>query len=154
MDPLDPQPAWHDGRLLASFNDSAVDALIETAGPGVDVPLIFAEVRHMGGALGRPARVPNAVSGREGAFSLFVLGPGAPAIKDAAAAAGTRVIEALRPWQTGGRLFNFLGTTDAGPTAVARAYPSDVAARLQELKDRFDPQNIFRHGHALKGASR
>lgn len=154
MDPLDPQPAWHDGRLLASFNDDAVDALIEAAGPGVDVPLIFAEVRHMGGALGRPAQVPNAVAGREGAFSLFVLGPGAPGIKDAAAAAGTRVIDALRPWHTGGRLFNFLGTTDVGPTAVARAYPADVAARLQELKDRFDPHNTFRHGHALKGASR
>ena len=154
MDPLDPQPAWHDGRLLASFNDSAVDALIETAGPGVDVPLIFAEVRHMGGALGRPAHVPNAVAGREGAFSLFVLGPGGPGIKDAAAAAGTRVIEAMRPWETGGRLFNFLGTTDVGPTAVARAYQPEVAARLQELKDRFDPHNIFRHGHALKGAAR
>ena len=154
MDPVDPQPAWHDGRLLASFDDTAVDALIETAGPGVDVPLIFAEVRHMGGALGRPAQVPNAVAGREGAFSLFVLGPGAPGIADAAAAAGTRVIDALRPWQTGGRLFNFLGTTDIGPAAVASAYPSDVVARLQELKDRFDPHGIFRHGHALKGASR
>ena len=149
MDPVDPQPAWHDGRLLASFNDVAVDALIETAGPGVDVPLIFAEVRHMGGALGRPAQVPNAVAGREGAFSLFVLGPGAPGIADAAAAAGTRVIESLRPWHTGGRLFNFLGTTDVGPAAVASAYPSEVVSRLQELKDRFDPHGIFRHGHAL-----
>lgn len=149
MDPLDPQPAWHDGRLLASFDDGAVDALIETAGPGVDVPLIFAEVRHMGGALGRPAQVPNAVAGRDGAFSLFVLGPGAPGIADVAAAAGTRVINAMRPWHTGGRLFNFLGTTDVGPKAVARAYPADVAQRLQELKDRFDPHGIFRHGHAL-----
>jgi hypothetical protein len=108
----------------------------------------------MGGALGRPAQVPNAVAGREGAFSLFVLGPGAPGVKDTAAAAGTRVIEALRPWHAGGRLFNVLGTTDVGPKAVANAYPSDVAARLQELKNRFDPHNIFRHGHALKGAAR
>src|SRR4051794_24563472 len=153
LDPTDPQPAWHDGRLLASFDDDAVDALIGVAGPSVDVPLIFAEVRHMGGALGRPAQVPNAVAGREGAFSLFVLGPGAPQIAPAAAAAGSRVIDALRPWHTGGRLFNFLGTTDVGAKAVANAYPSDVAARLQELKDRFDPHGIFTHGHALAGRS-
>jgi FAD/FMN-containing dehydrogenase len=149
MDPLDPQPAWHDGRLLASFNDVAVDALIETAGPGVNVPLIFAEVRHMGGALGRPAAIPNAVAGREGAFSLFILGPGALEIEPVVAAAGGRVIDALRPWHTGGRLYNFLGTTDVGPAAVAKAYPHEVAARMQELKDRFDPHGLFRHGHAL-----
>src|SRR3954454_6867202 len=78
MDPTDPMPAWHDGRLLHSFPAEAVDALFAAAGPDVDVPLVFAEVRHMGGALGRPAAVPNAVAGREGAFSLFVLGPAFP----------------------------------------------------------------------------
>jgi FAD/FMN-containing dehydrogenase len=150
MDPLEPQAAWHDGRLLHSFPADAVEALLATAGPDVDVPLIFAEVRHMGGALGRPAAVPNAVAGRDGAFSLFVLAPWVPGIEGAAMAAGTAVIEALRPWHTSGRLFNFLGTTDAGPAAAAAAYRSADAARLLELKDRFDPHGLFRHGHALQ----
>lgn len=150
MDPVDPTPAWHDGRLLASFDADAVDALLATAGPDVDVPLIFAEVRHMGGALGRPAAVPNAVSGRDGAFSLFVLGPAAPGLTPVVQAAGTRVIDALSPWHASGRLFNFLGTTDRGAAAVASAYRPEDAARLQELKDRFDPHGLFRHGHALQ----
>ena len=113
--------------------------------------LIFAEIRHMGGALGRQPLVPNAVAGRNGAFSLFVLGPGVPGVVDAVQAAAGRVINTLAPWSTTGRLFNFLGTTDAGPAAVASAFPADATARLLELKDRFDPHNIFRHGHALKG---
>ena len=70
MDPVDPMPGWHDGRLLGSFPAEAADALLATAGPDVDVPLIFAEIRHMGGALGRQPLVPNAVAGRNGAFSL------------------------------------------------------------------------------------
>ena len=152
MDPVDPMPSWHDGRLLASFPAEAADALLATAGADVDVPLIFAEVRHMGGALGRPPLVPNAVAGRDAAFSLFVLGPGVPGVVDVVQVAAGRVIEALSPWHTTGRLVNFLGTTDQGPAAVAAAYPADVTGRLYELKSRFDPHNIFRHGHSLKGA--
>jgi FAD/FMN-containing dehydrogenase len=151
MDPVDPLPAWHDGRLLAALPADAVDALLATAGPDVDVPLIFAEVRHMGGALARQPLAPNAVAGREGAFSLFVLGPGVPGVVEAVQAASARVIAALAPWETTGRLVNFLGETDRGSAAVAAAYPPDFAARLLELKDRFDPHNLFRHGHALKG---
>ena len=74
-----------------------------------------------------------------------------PPVVAAVQAAGARVIEALAPWETSGKLFNFLGTTDAGPAAVASVYPAETTARLLELKDRFDPHNIFRHGHALKG---
>src|SRR4051794_751044 len=151
MDPVDPMPGWHDGRLLGSFPSEAVDALLTTAGPGVDVPLIFAEIRHMGGALARQPLVPNSVAGRNGAFSLFVLGPGVPGVVEAVQAAGARVIEALAPWHTTGRLFNFLGTTDDDSAAVTSAFTADAAVRLLELKDRFDPHNIFRHGHALKG---
>ena len=151
MDPVDPMPSWHDGLLLGSFPAEAADALLAAAGPDIDVPLIFAEVRHMGGALGRQPLVPNAVSGRNGAFSLFVLGPGVPPVVGAVQAAGARVIDALAPWQTTGKLFNFLGTTDAGPAAVASVYPAETTTRLLELKDRFDPRNLFRHGHALKG---
>jgi FAD/FMN-containing dehydrogenase len=150
MDPTDPQPAWHDGRLLADFPAEAVDALVATAGPDVDVPLIFAEVRHMGGALGRPAAVPNAVSGRDGAFSLFVLGPAIPGLTPVVEAAAARVIDALAPWQASGRLYNFLGTPDKGSAAVAAAYRPEDAARMQELKDRFDPHGMFRHGHVLR----
>ena len=150
MDPVEPQAGWHDGRLLHDFTAESVEALVATAGPDVDVPLIMAEVRHMGGALGRPAVVPNAVAGRDAAFSLFVLGPMFPGLEQAVPAAAAAVIDALSPWHANGRLVNFLGTTDDGPAAVAAAYPTGVAFRLLELADRFDPYRLFRHGHTIR----
>ena len=149
MDPVEPMPSWNDVRLLSSLPVEAVDALLATAGPDVEVPLILAEIRHMGGALGRPAQVPNAVAGREAAFSLFVLGPDVPGVTPMVEAAARRVIDALEPWHASGRLVNFLGTADAGPADVKAAYPAEVASRLQELKHRFDPHNLFRHGHTI-----
>jgi len=156
MDPLDPQAAWHEHRLLRDFDDDAVEALLRVAGPDIDVPLIFAEVRHMGGALGRHPAVPNAVAGRDGAFSLFALGPMVPGLENVVPAVCDAVVSALEPWHTTGRLINFLGTTDEGAASVAAAYAPEVYVRLQQLKDKFDPHGLFRHGHALRtpGGSR
>lgn len=150
MDPLDPQGAWHEHRLLGEFTDDAVEALLRVAGPEVDVPLIFAEVRHMGGALGREAAVPNAVAGRNGAFSLFVLGPMVPGLETVVPAVCDSVVEALAPWHTTGQLVNFLGGSEKSSAAVAAAYAPEAYVRLQELKDTFDPHGVFRHGHALR----
>ena len=52
----------------------------------------------MGGALGRPARIPNAVSGREGAYSLLTLGVLAPGMAEAVQAEANGVHQALAPW--------------------------------------------------------
>jgi FAD/FMN-containing dehydrogenase len=151
MDPTDPMPAWQGGRLLSALPAEAVDALLAVAGPGVQVPLVLAELRHLGGALGRPASVANAVPGRSAAFSVFALGPGMPDLEPAVRAAVGRVVDALAPWDVPERLVNFLGP-ELAPDQVAAAYPPAVAARLQELKDRFDPSGLFRHSHTLRVA--
>jgi FAD/FMN-containing dehydrogenase len=148
MDPPDPVPFWETGRLLRELPAEAVDALVATAGPGVDVPLILVELRHLGGALARPAAVPNAVAGRDAAFSVFVLGPMAPGLEAAVPAAAGAVVDALAPYETGSRLVNFLGST-TDPAAVAGAWSAEDAARLVALKRRYDPHHLFRFGHAL-----
>lgn len=148
MDPVDPTPAHEGGRLLAELPAEAIDALLAVAGPDVDVPLIFAEIRHMGGALARQPEVPSAVAGRNAAFSLFALGPMVPGLEQVVPAVVGGVVGALAPWHATERLINFLGA-DMDPASVAAAYPADVAARLQGLKGRFDPDGLFRHGAAL-----
>jgi hypothetical protein len=145
MDPVEPLPVWSTGALLSELTPAAVEALLDTAGPNVEVPLIVTEVRHMGGALARPPVVPNAVSGRNAAFSVFAVGPGVPGLEQAVAAAAHRVLDALAPWRAPERLLNFLGPEENASTA----YPPRIAARLQELKGRFDPHALFRHGHTL-----
>ena len=125
-----------------------VDALIAVAGPEADVPLIMAEVRLLGGALGREPTVPNAVAGRDAACSLLVVGPLVPELVQVLPAVGDGFYAALAPWTAPGALVNFLG--DRGtPEAVGSAWSPEVHERLLTLKRRVDPDDVFCFGHAL-----
>jgi hypothetical protein len=148
MDPVDPMPAWEKGMLLDDLTDDAVDALLATAGPQLDIPLIMAELRLMGGALGRPAKVPNAVPGRSAAYSLYVIGPGVPELAQVVPAIARGILGALAPWASSENMINFLGDV-SGPDEVAAAYPPATIRRLREVKHGVDPAGIFSFGHAF-----
>jgi len=150
QDPRDPMPVWERGGLLAELPAGAVDALLGSAGEGLAPHLAMVELRLMGGALGRPARIPNAVSGREGAYSLLTLGVLAPGGAEAVQAEAKRVHEALAPWSTGTAPVNWLGPS-ATPAEIAAAWRPEVFQRLLAIKERVDPTNMFRFGHAIVG---
>jgi hypothetical protein len=140
MDPTEPTPAWDRGTALAELPAAAVDAVLAQAGPGVASPLTMVEVRLLGGALARPPHVPNAVTGRDAAFSVFTVGVTAASSVEAVAAAGAGVIEALRPWARG-CLINFLG--QAGPERVGQQWNPADRARLVAIRERFDPAGLL-----------
>jgi FAD/FMN-containing dehydrogenase len=144
MDPTEPMPAVTRGGLLSSLPAGLLDTLLEVAGPEVDVPLAAVEMRLMGGALGRPAEVPNAVAGRDGAYSLSVVAPAPPPMMAAAHAATARVVDALEPWSTGTSLVNFAG--HAGEPAQSGAWTADALERLRRVKAAVDPRNVFGGG--------
>ena len=148
MDPKDPMPGWEKGMLLAELTADTVDALLATAGPQLDIPLIMTEIRLMGGALGRQPEVPNAVAGRDGAYSVLVLGPGIPELARVVPAVGKGVLGALMPWAAPGVLTNFLGDV-TGPDEVLNAWPVDAQRRLTDLKRTLDPAGVFTFGHAF-----
>jgi hypothetical protein len=148
MDPVDPLPAWEKGMLLEELTEETVEALLEAAGPQVEIPLIMAEIRLMGGALGRQPEVPNAVAGRSGAYSVLVLGPAVPELADVVPAVGKGVLRALMPWAAPGVLTNFLGDV-TGPAEVLNAYPAETQRRLMAVKRAVDPAGIFSFGHAI-----
>jgi FAD/FMN-containing dehydrogenase len=148
MDPKDPMPGWEKGMLLAELTEETVDALLAAAGPQVPIPLIMTEIRLMGGALGRPAAVPNAVAGREGAYSVLVLGPAVPELAEVVPAVGKGVLGALMPWAAPGVLTNFLGDV-TGPAEVLNSYPADAQRRLVDVKRAVDPTGVFAFGHAF-----
>ncbi|MGY1689006.1 FAD-binding oxidoreductase [Geodermatophilus sp. SYSU D01105] len=148
MDPEDPMPGWEKGMLLAELTEETVDAFLAAAGPQVEVPLVMAELRQMGGALARRPRVPNAVAGRDAAWSVLVLGPAVPELAEVVPHVGRGVLAALQPWAAPGCMVNFLGDV-AGPAEVAAAYPADVRERLLALKAAVDPRGVFSSGHAL-----
>jgi FAD/FMN-containing dehydrogenase len=147
MDPTDPLPAHERGTLLRELPAAAVDELLAAAGPEVELPLAIVELRHLGGALGRPAPVPNAVTGREAAFSCLVIGPMAAPVAGIVPGVVASVVDRLAPWSTGGSLLNFVG--GRGAQQVAGLWGADDRARLLAVKRRLDPAGVLRHGHVI-----
>jgi FAD binding domain len=88
----------------------------------------------------RPPRVPNAVAGRDAAFSAFTVGVLAGAPVEVVAAGGAEVVDTLSPWARGG-LLNFLG--QAGPDRVGQLWDPADRARLLAIRERFDPAELF-----------
>ncbi len=149
MDPRDPMPAWEKGMLLAELTAETVEAFLAAAGPDVPVPLVMAEIRQLGGALGRQPAVPDAVAGRSAAWSVLVVGPMVPELAEVLPRIGRGVLDALRPWAAPGCLVNFLGDV-SGPEEVLAAWDSADAARLLAVKRAVDPGDVFSAGHALR----
>ena len=141
MDPTEPMPAVMRGALLHSMPVAAVDSLLGVAGPDVEVPLAVVELRLMGGALARPAAVPNAVGGREGCFSLAVVAPAPPPLAATATAVTDGVLHALEPWSPGTSLVNFAGHGSA--QAPGHTWAPDVLERLRRVKALLDPDDVF-----------
>jgi FAD/FMN-containing dehydrogenase len=148
MDPTDPMKMWERGTALAVLPAEAVDAVLAVAGPDVDVPLFMVEIRHLGGALGRPAAVPNAVAGRDAAFSVFAIGPMDGPVAEVVPAITQSVVDRVAPWSTGGSLLNFLG--QAGPERVRGVWNPMDRARLVDVKRRYDPANVFAFGQPIQ----
>jgi FAD/FMN-containing dehydrogenase len=58
-----------------------------------------------------------------------------------------RIAAAMKPWATGRVYLNFIG--DEGPGRVEAAFGPEKFARLQALKDRWDPTNLFCHNQNI-----
>ncbi|MER7499396.1 FAD-binding protein [Nonomuraea pusilla] len=91
------------------------------------------EVRHWGGAMGRPGPDAGPVSRRSTRLSVIVDTP------------PPGLAEALRPHANGGTFLNFL--TD--PSRTASAFAPDDLRRLREIKHAYDPDAFFRVGHTV-----
>ena len=55
-----------------------------------------------------------------------------------------RIADATRPFQTGDTYVNFMELESASAERVKAAYAPEDFERLIALKDRYDPQNVFR----------
>jgi FAD/FMN-containing dehydrogenase len=132
-----PVPAFDRNILLADFDQDAAATLAKHAGPGAG---FLTELRAWGGALARPPVVPNAVGGRDAAFSLLAISD--PSAENRARRDG--LLAAMRPWANGAIYPNFAGVEDTSVDAVRRGYRPEDFARLRKLKATYDPGNVFR----------
>jgi FAD binding domain len=146
MDPEQPVPAIGEGRTIRELSDEALDAFVSIAGPESGSPLLLSELRHLGGALGRPAENGGALSHLDAGFAMYSVGtPMTPELGEAIPPFLAKIAETMRPWAADGGYFNFT----EGPCDVDAILPPDVCARLGEVKRRWDPDGRIVANHAI-----
>jgi FAD/FMN-containing dehydrogenase len=148
QDPEDPVPGAGDGSMLAEGPAEAIDAFIETAGPDSGSTLLSAELRHIGGAIAR--RVPGSGAARlDGEYVMFAVGIAMTPEMHAAAEADVRRIQsALEPWS----MHNYFNFSEM-PGDGEEQFDSDTYALLQEVKERFDADELIVANHPIRPAS-
>jgi FAD/FMN-containing dehydrogenase len=125
--------------LSADFLDAFRDAALQ-----VTSPLAYSVIFPIGGALNERAEDDGAVGNRDARFISGFSGvwpPGDPRAETHRVWV-RKAWDAIRPFSTGGNYVNFqLAEDDAARTAAAygKNYP-----RLQRVKARYDPENLFR----------
>ncbi|MFE6176025.1 FAD-binding oxidoreductase [Streptomyces sp. NPDC056464] len=150
MEPQDPLPAREGCALLRDLTPEAMRTFLAEAGPEVpDHPLLMVEIRHMGGALSRPARLDDAICSRDANYILETVGvlaapPAAAAIEQATAS----LYAAMSPYGTGHTMVNLHGTP-GNDTDRARAWTPETYDRLRQDKATYDPSNLLRFGHTV-----
>jgi UDP-N-acetylenolpyruvoylglucosamine reductase len=148
-DPEGPTPAIGNGAMLTALPDEAITALLEVTGPGSGSPFISVELRQLGGALGRAAPGAGAAAYLDGAFALFSVGlPFAPELVQALEAHLDFVDDAVAPWKSEKTYFNFAEQ----PTDGDSFYTEATHDRLREIRERFDPSELFRANHRIQPA--
>ena len=147
-DPTEPMPAWDRGILLRDLPEEAVDVLLDAAGPQADVPLVMVEIRHLGAALMSQPVVPSSAGGRDAQFAVTVIGPLPPPLASVVPAIGNGLLSSLTPWSAGTHA-NFAGG-DSATENEGLAWDPATYQRLQHIKRRYDPADVFRSGYTVR----
>jgi hypothetical protein len=126
---------------VASLSDDVLDVLLELAAQ-IESPRSGIIAWQLGGAVGRVGDLDTAFGSRASGYLVDLLGATDTAVGFEAARAWARAgWAALEPHQTGAYV-NWL--MEEGEAGIQRAYGAQRYARLQAVKRRYDPQNVFR----------
>ncbi|MBN6037633.1 FAD-binding oxidoreductase [Amycolatopsis sp. 195334CR] len=136
-EPDQPHAYRGDNLLLADVEPAKLPALADRT-----AAMCVVGLRHLGGALSRPAGIPNAVGHRDAGYLLGVLSPTSP---EEVPAVRARHDALLEPWsaQAVGRSLNFL-FDDVDPGKVESAFAPADYRKLAALKAELDPDALFR----------
>ncbi|HET8593020.1 MAG TPA: FAD-binding oxidoreductase [Solirubrobacterales bacterium] len=146
MDPEDPVPSMGHHAVLRELPDEAIEAFVGAAGPDAGSPLLLADLRHAGGALGRPAEGGGALAKLDAAFVMNGIGvPMDPKMAPAIEEGLDRLIDAMKPWVGEGGYFNFADR----PCDVSVILPDEICSRLAQVKRSWDPENVILANHSV-----
>lgn len=147
MDPESPLPYAGEGALLNDFAEDAIDRVVEAF---VGSPLLHVELRHLGGAVAVRSPEHGVLDSIDQPFVAFTFGLAPDPASLAAVERGVSlVLGALGPWDSGRRYLNF-AESRVDPRSI---FPEDTYDRLLRVKAAYDPTDMFRANHAIRGPS-
>jgi FAD/FMN-containing dehydrogenase len=135
------------------LDDGAIATIVDLAARRVS-PIDGVDIHHMGGAFGRVPEDATAFTNRGAGFWLNMYAMWHDAAEDDTNRAWARDSwTAMQPHAAEGMYVNFMGL-EGEPAADLReparaAYGDRKLARLTALKDRYDPDNVFRLNHNI-----
>ena len=131
-------------EFLDTFRDSALK---------VTSPLSDSIIIHLAGALNERADDDGAVGNRDARYMTAFAGQWPPEVPDDEHVAWVREAwKSVRPFSTGGNYLNFQ-TADEGEERVRATYGANFD-RLVQVKERFDPENVFRSNRNIRPRAR
>lgn len=146
MDPEPPVPALGHHRLLAELSDDAIAAVVDAGGPESGAPLLLTELRHLGGALRRPAENGGALDRLDGEFVMFGVGLLMdPALREPIMRGLDALSNAVGPWAAEGGYYNYAER----PCDVDALLPAETCARLARVKRDWDTNDLIVANHSV-----
>jgi len=146
MDPENPVPGLGEGMTIRELPDEAIEAFASLAGPGSGSPLLLSELRHLGGALGRPDPDGGALTHLETDFVMYSVGmPMTPELGEAIPQHLQKIEQTMQPWAGEGSYYNFTER----PCDADAILPADVCARLADVKRQWDPDGMIVANHSV-----
>ncbi len=140
-------------RYLNELSAEAIEALIRLneASPSRHSTL---DVWQLGGALGRIPLQNTAFGDRSAPYLIGIEANWERPQDDAACIEwGREVFRALEPFSSDREYFNFPGLYEEGDQSVRNTFGANLG-RLQSVKRKYDPDNLFRLNHNIPPADR
>ena len=147
MDPPTPVPYTSESLLTQELPASAIDSLVKAVGPGSGSQLVLGRTAPWGGRFVTGTAERRSARHSAGLLHHFRVGfvPAPEAMAPNRAWLGAYKA-ALEPYDAG-RYFNFVEES----FDIAQIFPPDILERLREVKQRYDPENVFQSNHPVTG---
>jgi FAD/FMN-containing dehydrogenase len=135
---------------IGELSDSAIDIILER-GAKITSPLSAIHIHQLGGASAMPVDLSTSYSHRDAKFIVNLLGTWTDSRENQRHIDWTRdSFAALSQFATGAYV-NFMG--EEGEERVKAAYGAEKFGRLTSLKNKYDPNNLFRFNQNIKPSS-
>ncbi len=145
-DPTEPTPALSSARWLRRLDPDLVGSIAEALAPDPHPSaVVFVELRHVGGAVGRHVPGASYSARRWDRLAHTIALALDPAMEADGAARIERLWERFAPHLADSAYLNLLEGADR-KAAARSGFDAATWERLQLVKRTFDPENLFSHG--------